>query len=129
MAHNDPYPIRQLDPIAVAQAANGNGQQDHDREVVPVRPSPRARPEPSPQHLESQGWSIGDAGRAFAEVEPVLSDAPEGPDTTIDGGRIGSVYLLAASVRGLSHRQMGIPRQDSYGYATTADRRWLVLVV
>lgn len=144
MTHLDPNPTRPLDPIDVAQAANGNGQPDHDHEAVPSRPSPKGRPEQQhpqqpdqyPRHIEApvkapvdQGWSIGDAGRAFAEVEPVLSDAPDGPDTAVDGGRIGSAYLLAASVRGLSHRQTGIPRQDSYGYAVTADRKWLVLVV
>jgi hypothetical protein len=76
-----------------------------------------------------RGWSIGDAGRAFAEVEAVLGDSTEGPDTIADGGVVASMHVLAASVRGLSHRQKGTPRQDSYGFATTPDRQWLVVVV
>ncbi|HZO64494.1 MAG TPA: protein phosphatase 2C domain-containing protein [Kribbellaceae bacterium] len=85
--------------------------------------------QPTPVAVTNRGWSIGDAGRAFAEVEPVLGDLNEGPDTMADGGVVGSVHVLAASVRGLSHRQQGTPRQDSYGFAVTADRRWLVLTV
>jgi serine/threonine protein phosphatase PrpC len=74
-------------------------------------------------------WSIGDPGRAFAEVVPVLGDPAEGPDTIADVGTVGSVHLVAASVRGLSHQQNGTPRQDSYGFAYTADKAWLVVVV
>jgi hypothetical protein len=39
------------------------------------------------------------------------------------------VVLRAASVRGLSHRAYGKPRQDEYGYQLTPDGRYLVLCV
>jgi hypothetical protein len=75
------------------------------------------------------GFTIGPAGRAFDEVEALLGDASDPPDTMLDGGSLAGVTVLAASVRGLSHRQKGTARQDSYGLATSLDKRWLVTVV
>jgi hypothetical protein len=76
------------------------------------------------------GASIGDVGRAFGEVQPLLRvDPSQPPDTMVDHGRLGTLDVRAASVRGLSHRQTGVPRQDSYGLAATADGSWLVAVV
>jgi hypothetical protein len=74
-------------------------------------------------------WSIGDGGRAISEVVPVLRDSNEGPDTVADAGVVGSVHMLAASIRGLSHQESGTPRQDAYGFAVTPDQEWLVVVV
>jgi hypothetical protein len=74
-------------------------------------------------------FTIGDAGRAFYEVEALLGDASDPSDTMLDGGSLAGITVLAASVRGLSHRQKGTARQDSYGLATSRDQRWLVTAV
>jgi serine/threonine protein phosphatase PrpC len=130
------------DPIAVAvnyDPAAGRRQRPPANEA-PTRPSPTpghtrapgvpAATLPPDFDLGSDGrWAIGDAGRAFTEVEPALGDSGEGPDTIADGGSMGSLHLVAASVRGLSHRQQGTPRQDSYGFAVSRDKKWLIAVV
>jgi Protein phosphatase 2C len=66
-----------------------------------------------------QAVTAGDPGRAFGEVQPLL----------LDGGRVGHLDVRAASVRGLSHRQLGTPRQDAYGLAVDRQTRWLVVAV
>jgi serine/threonine protein phosphatase PrpC len=122
------------DPIDTAVNYNpaDRRQQGHDgHEATPGQAraarAPAATPPPA---FDGDGrWAIGDAGRAFTEVEPVLSDSGEGPDTMADGGSVGSLDLVAASVRGLSHRQQGTPRQDSYGFVVTPDKKWLIAVV
>jgi len=74
--------------------------------------------------------TIGDPGRAHAEVRPLLrTDPAHPPDTTVDHGSVRDLEIRAASVRGLSHRQNGIPRQDAYGFGVTAGQDWLVAVV
>lgn len=71
---------------------------------------------------------IGDSGRAFTEVRPVLfADQWVQADTEIDGGSLGGLEVRAASLRGLSHRHQGTPRQDAYGFAV-ADG-WFTAVV
>jgi hypothetical protein len=74
--------------------------------------------------------TIGNPGRAYAEVRPLLrTDPSHPPDTAIDHGSVRDLEVRAASVRGLSHRQAGVPRQDAYGFAVTDDQEWLVAVV
>ncbi|WP_229072853.1 protein phosphatase 2C domain-containing protein [Actinoplanes sp. DH11] len=74
--------------------------------------------------------TIGDPGRAHTEVRPRLrSDPAQPPDTVVDHGTAVSLEVRAASVRGLSHRESGTPRQDAYGFALTADEQHLVVVV
>lgn len=142
MAGQHSAPDEQHDAVAVAEAFDA---EDNSWQSPVAEPAVR-RPSPGPSHgrapvvqaavIPPAGdpgqdgrWYIGDAGRAFNEVEPILGESAEGHDTIADGGTVGSVHLLAASVRGLSHRQNGTPRQDSYGFAFTPDRRWLVVVV
>ncbi|MFY1619132.1 protein phosphatase 2C domain-containing protein [Micromonospora sp. WMMD736] len=74
-------------------------------------------------------WRIGDPGRSFTEVHPLIGDALDAPDTILDGGQVGPFSVYAASVRGLSHRQAGTPRQDAYGVGVSKDGRWLVVTV
>jgi serine/threonine protein phosphatase PrpC len=51
------------------------------------------------------------------------------PDTIADGADLGAVSMRAASVRGLSHRYTGKPRQDSIGTAVTVAGDWLLVAV
>lgn len=74
--------------------------------------------------------TIGDPGRAHAEVRPRLRlDPAQPPDTVADHGTAVSLEVRAASVRGLSHRDSGTPRQDAYGFALSADEQHLIVVV
>jgi len=83
-----------------------------------------------PSHGADPPATIGDPGRAYAEVRPLLrTDPSQPPDTAVDHGTVRDLEVRAASVRGLSHRQNGIPRQDAYGFAVTAAQDWLVAVV
>ncbi len=74
-------------------------------------------------------WEIGDPGDSFTQIRPLYGSTLDTPDTVLDGGQLGTFSVYAASVRGLSHRQTGTPRQDAYGVATSKDERWLVLTV
>ncbi|GAA1740392.1 protein phosphatase 2C domain-containing protein [Luedemannella helvata] len=145
MSQQHSIPDGQQDAVAVAEAFGSTDNPWHDPPLARTTASPRPAPGPghgraaaAPQGAAASAaddlgqdgrWSIGNAGRAFTEVEPVLGQAAEGPDTMADGGTVGAVHLLAASVRGLSHRQNGGPRQDSYGFAVTQNGRWLIAVV
>ena len=143
MTTQHPGPDQRQDPIEFAETYDGAGG---DAWGTPPG-QPKRRPSPHPRHRDDAvsrdtaavlgpavsndpaPWSIGDGGRAIVEVVPVLRDPGEGPDTIIDSGTVGNVHLLAASVRGLSHQENGTPRQDSYGFAVTPDKQWLVAVV
>jgi hypothetical protein len=73
-------------------------------------------------------YEVGDPGRAAREVTASLPLAPNDPaDTQLDSGAAGSLELRAASVRGVSHRHAGTPRQDDYALAL-ADG-WLIVAV
>jgi hypothetical protein len=83
-----------------------------------------------------EAYEIGDPGRAVASVIPRPDhEYPSHHDTVLDGVTIEDsadeprLELRAASVRGLSHRHTGKVRQDDYGFAVTADRRYLVAIV
>lgn len=83
-----------------------------------------------PRRVADAPATIGDPGRAHAEVRPLLrTDPSQPPDTAVDHGSVGDLEVRAASIRGLSHRQNGVPRQDAYGFAVTAGRDWLVAAV
>lgn len=81
-------------------------------------------------------YSVGDPGRAADGVVPYPDrENWHRRDSVFDGFTLGrtrtgrSLVLRAASVRGLSHRAYGKPRQDEYGYQVTPDNRYLVLCV
>jgi hypothetical protein len=130
-----PPPLRERVPAPTDQRQRmpvgpPPGPVDGSGMTTAMRQVPAERPE------AVRGWSqtpagrtIGPAGRAFDEVEPLLGDPGDAPDTIVDGGRVAEVTVRAASVRGLSHRQKGISRQDSYGLAATRTDDWLVVVV
>jgi serine/threonine protein phosphatase PrpC len=106
---------------------------------------PRSLPSDKDQHAPQAGcsrvthppmapvpvrqWAIGDPGRAFTEVDAELGNPLDAPDTVFDAGWVGDLAVRAASVRGLSHRQKGTPRQDAYGIARSSDNEWIVVVV
>lgn len=81
-------------------------------------------------------YSIGDPGRAAGRVVPRADrENWHRRDSVFDGITFEAARvkrrldLRAASVRGLSHRAYGKPRQDEYGYQLTPDGRYLVLCV
>jgi hypothetical protein len=76
---------------------------------------------------DNERWVVGDAGRQ-PEIVPVPSAplAATRPDTVIDGGRVGGLVYRAVSLRGFSHQQSGLPRQDAYLVRPTRDGQWLV---
>lgn len=83
-------------------------------------------------------WGFGATGgpRLFGRM-PLVARQPwklarvEGliPDTQIDAARVSALELRAVSARGPAHRYEGIPRQDAYALARSADDRYLVAVV
>lgn len=109
----------------------------------PVVDTPRpvsasAQPVEQPRRMAAGGfipYSIGDPGRAACGVVPLLDQENwHRRDSVFDGVTLevpglGHHVLRAASVRGLSHRAYGKPRQDEYGYQLTPDGRYLVLCV
>ena len=74
-------------------------------------------------------WEIGNPGDSFTQIRPLFGRTLDAPDTVLDGGRLGPFSVYAASVRGLSHRQSGAPRQDAYAVTTSKDEQWLVVTV
>lgn len=79
---------------------------------------------------------VGEEGAAAQRVVArPATGFPEQRDIVVDGvtfhDEAGApvAHLRAASIRGLSHRYYGKPRQDAYAFRTTADGRWLVVVV
>ena len=75
-------------------------------------------------------YEVGDPGRAAREVVAPPPLNPSDPaDTQIDAAAAGGLVIRAASVRGISHRHEGTPRQDEYAICTTDDGRWLVVGV
>jgi serine/threonine protein phosphatase PrpC len=81
-------------------------------------------------------YVVGEEGAAAQRVVArPATGFPEERDIVIDGvtfhDEAGApvAHLRAASVRGLSHRYYGKPRQDAYAFRTTADGRWLVVAV
>ena len=70
---------------------------------------------------------IGDAGRQPEIVAvPSAAMAADRPDTVFDGGRLGALDYRAVSVRGFSHQEKGLPRQDAYQIRPSHDGAWLV---
>lgn len=70
---------------------------------------------------------IGDPGRqaeVFGKVGPLTVEVP---DTALDFPSVAPFEIRACSTRGLSHRHLGIPRQDSFAIAASDD--WLVMAV
>ncbi|MFD0559383.1 serine/threonine protein phosphatase PrpC [Stackebrandtia endophytica] len=65
--------------------------------------------------------TVGRDARA-AEAPWRLHDDPAIPDSVLDGGRLGPVEVLAASVRGSSHRHYGSRREDAVAVAELDDR-------
>jgi serine/threonine protein phosphatase PrpC len=112
-------------PPGDASEAPAEGQGETPAE--PAAPAAPGEPEWVGRAIES--YQVGDPGRASLEVVAQLSGDPsDPPDTMLDGSRVGRLELRAASVRGLSHRQVGTPRQDDYGIAVSHEG-WLVLAV
>lgn len=79
---------------------------------------------------------VGEEGAAAQRVVAgPATGFPEQHDIVVDGvtfrDEAGApvAHLRAASIRGLSHRYYGKTRQDAYAFRTTADGRWLVVVV
>lgn len=64
---------------------------------------------------EISAYTIGDPGRAAAEVRPgPPTRHPDSADHELSDFEVSGVRVLAASVRGLMHRYNGQPRQDRY---------------
>jgi serine/threonine protein phosphatase PrpC len=83
-----------------------------------------------------QPFVVGEPGRAAEQmVSRPDPRFPERPDMVADGATFAdasdarSLHVRAASIRGLSHRYYGKPRQDEYCVRVTDDARWLVLAV
>jgi serine/threonine protein phosphatase PrpC len=81
-------------------------------------------------------YVVGEEGAAARlVVARPAAGFPERRDIVVDGVTIHDeagapvAHLRAASIRGLSHRYYGGPRQDAYAFRTTADGRWLVVAV
>ncbi|WP_424183594.1 protein phosphatase 2C domain-containing protein [Actinokineospora sp. G85] len=81
-------------------------------------------------------YAVGDPGRAASEVVPLPDqenwhrrDSVFDGFTLVDPDSTALATVRGASVRGLSHRAFGKPRQDEYGYQVTPDGRYLVLCV
>ncbi|TCB99636.1 hypothetical protein E0H26_03500 [Micromonospora zingiberis] len=110
----------EVDPLGSAQ--NGMGDPGED----PTDP-PTGVAVDGPQPVRP--WEIGNPGDSFTQIQPLFGRTLDAPDTVLDGGQLGPLSVYAASVRGLSHRQKGGPRQDAYAVSTSADERWLVVTV
>lgn len=101
------------------QASRIRAAAEADVNVVP----PRANMHPT------EGWEIGNPGRAFRGVQSTIASPGGVPDVALDAAVAGNVRILASSVRGLNHRHGGQPRQDSYALGLSADLQWLVVAV
>ncbi|GIJ63540.1 protein phosphatase 2C domain-containing protein [Virgisporangium aurantiacum] len=81
-------------------------------------------------------YVVGEEGAAAQRVvaRPAV-DFPEQRDIVVDGVTFHNdagepvAQVRAASIRGLSHRYYGKPRQDAYAFRATADGHWLVVAV
>jgi hypothetical protein len=72
-------------------------------------------------------WVIGDAGRQPEIVAlPSSIIAANRPDTVLAGGRFGGLEYRAVSLRGLSHQENGLPRQDACLIHPSRDGDWLL---
>jgi Protein phosphatase 2C len=80
---------------------------------------------PSWRRLESGRWEVGDAGLQ-ERVVPLIAKPYSRPDTVGDGALTSGLTIRAASLRGLSHQQVGKTRQDAYAYIVSPDGNWLV---
>jgi serine/threonine protein phosphatase PrpC len=74
---------------------------------------------------EDGRWVVGEAGGQPDTVVMPSGIAPTRPDTILDGARLGEIAYRAVSLRGLSHRHSGKPRQDAYQLRVSANRLWL----
>jgi hypothetical protein len=102
------------------------------KRLHPPAPAPDPAPKfPEPPLLRlGRRLTAGEPGRAFSQVQPVfLADATAPADTAIDGGSFGDLEIRAASVRGVSHRYDGSPRQDAFAIGADRSGRWLVVAV
>lgn len=73
---------------------------------------------------------IGEPGRSYFEIgggAPPIVATPH--DSACDGYDFDGWHVRAASVRGLSHRYSGTPRQDSYAIRFCPEAGRLVIVV
>jgi serine/threonine protein phosphatase PrpC len=109
--------------------------QAHEAERYDVPPADGERPRTRATGAFTP-YSVGDPGRAAGHVVPYPDrENWHRRDSVFDGVTLGvtrsgrRLVLRAASVRGLSHRAYGKPRQDEYGYRITPDGRYLVLCV
>jgi hypothetical protein len=125
-------PGEQPRPSTVPRERWRDNAEPHDREHLAGAGAPAQPVEPAGASIP---YSIGDPGRAAWAVVPLPDQENwHRRDSVFDGFALeapGPVrhVLRAASVRGLSHRAYGKPRQDEYGYQLTPDGRYLVLCV
>ena len=78
------------------------------------------------RHHANERWVVGDHGTQPDMVPTAAKLAPERPDTTIDGARLGGIEYRAVSLRGFSHWTERKPRQDAYLLRLSANQQWLV---
>jgi hypothetical protein len=73
----------------------------------------------------------GSIGRSWggSAVPPARPESPYRADTTLDGWGTDWFQLRAASIRGMSHRSKGIPRQDDFAAAFHHQSQTLVVAV
>jgi hypothetical protein len=100
-------------------------------DVEPETPEPELEPVLAgtrqwSQH-ENGRWIVGDAGRQ----PQIVPQPPKGflnvpPDTAVDGEQILGLDYRAVSLRGFSHQERAVPRQDAYRIRITPDDRYLV---
>lgn len=87
-----------------------------------VRSSARRR-----KHLARGPLTIGEPA---PEIEVLLADPdPYRPDTIADGGSVFGLTVRAASVRGLSKRYLGAPRQDDVCLRLHSETKTVIAVV
>ncbi|MFV0460178.1 MAG: protein phosphatase 2C domain-containing protein [Actinomycetales bacterium] len=79
--------------------------------------------------VDSLKFTVGDAGRAYAEVQPraPLEESIR-PDVALAQFEYGRVTARAVTLRGLIHQAAGGPRQDAYCVRGLADGSVLAAV-
>jgi serine/threonine protein phosphatase PrpC len=116
-------------PSGLATAGDGNAS-GAGRPVLTLAPAAPAASIPT--HQLTAGWpsvdAIGEAPSGAGTVgRPVRVVAVS--DSACDGLSAGGLEVRAASVRGMSHRWNGRPRQDAFSFGTDAGSQHIVLAV
>lgn len=101
---------------------------------APVEPEPSPAPQPVPVRVSARRTRLARGplaiGEPAAAIDPRLSEAElYRPDTIADGGSVLGLTVRAASVRGLSKRYAGGPRQDDLCLRVHAPTRTLIVAV